>query len=415
MHAGRRPVVHGVGDRRRRGGGPSPRGPPVVSSCTRRRNDRITRELRVGDARDVEVVGVGLEPGRRAEPHRRRRARGAPLAQHHRAGHEVAEPLAARRQQRRHDRAQAARAGSRKSTMPTVERMKACRGAVGRALDGDDPETERHLPGRPAAQRHLAQRPGSRRHQRDADDDHDHTDGPGHGEPDDDARARTGAPPWMRTSMQLGHRPRREAGELEVEHHGLGRDDAGGVEGHRLGTVPAGTATPGAGPTVDIDRFITTNQASWTRLEQLTAMAGERAARTRRGRRARAALPAGVHPPVARPHPAGRSGARRAPHPAGRRRPGRALRHPLPLAGRRSPASSPPASRPRCGTPAGSWWSARCCCSCPAILMGTWLARSDAALEAVGAGRAPRGLRGGGLRGVLLLGPGRRSSPPRSR
>ena len=37
--------------------------------------------------------------------------------------------------------------GIRKSTMPTVERMKACRGAVGRALDGDDPEAERHLPG----------------------------------------------------------------------------------------------------------------------------------------------------------------------------------------------------------------------------------------------------------------------------
>ena len=60
----------------------------------------------------------------------------------------------------------------------------------------------------------------------------------------------------------------------------------------------------------------------------------------------------------------------------------RALRHALPLARRRSPGSSPPASRPRCGTPAGSSSPARVLLFVPAILMGAWLARSDAALEA---------------------------------
>jgi uncharacterized membrane protein SpoIIM required for sporulation len=46
-----------------------------------------------------------------------------------------------------------------------------------------------------------------------------------------------------------------------------------------VATVPAGAATAVSGAIVDIDRFITTNQASWMRLGQLTATAG----RTRLG------------------------------------------------------------------------------------------------------------------------------------
>ena len=41
-----------------------------------------------------------------------------------------------------------------------------------------------------------------------------------------------------------------------------------------MATVPAATARGVAHPTVDVDRFITTNQASWSRLEELTAAAG---------------------------------------------------------------------------------------------------------------------------------------------
>ena len=46
-----------------------------------------------------------------------------------------------------------------------------------------------------------------------------------------------------------------------------------------MATVPAATACDVADPTVDVDRFITTNQASWSRLEHLTAAAGSAGAR----------------------------------------------------------------------------------------------------------------------------------------
>jgi uncharacterized membrane protein SpoIIM required for sporulation len=46
-----------------------------------------------------------------------------------------------------------------------------------------------------------------------------------------------------------------------------------------MATVPAATACVVADPIVDVDRFITTNQASWIRLEHLTAAAGSVGAR----------------------------------------------------------------------------------------------------------------------------------------
>ena len=251
-----------------------------------------------------------------------------------------------------------------------------------RAFDGDDPEAERHLPGRPARAASSRTARGSRSitsAKPTTIDDHAH--GPGHGEPDDDGE-REEERPLDEDVDQLRHAARRQAGELEVEHHGLGRDDAGGVEGHCLGTVPAGTATAVAGPTVDIDRFITTNQASWTRLEQLTAMAGS----ARLG-------PAEVDEFVQLYQRASTHLSHAAHRSAPTRRSSRASRGwsptpaacstaPAPGRWRGSPGSSPPASRPRCGTPAGSWWPAPLLLFVPAILMGSWLARSDAALEA---------------------------------
>ena len=127
----------------------------------------------------------------------------------------------------------------------------------------------------------------------------------------------------------------------------------------------------------------------------------------RPGRRARAALPAHVGPPVARPHRAGRPGAGGAPHPPRRHRGRSALRHPVPLGGRVSPASSPRASRRRCGTPRRFVGAAALLLLVPAFVMGAWLANSDAALDASGPDAAAGGLRRGRLRGVLLLRPRR--------
>ena len=45
----------------------------------------------------------------------------------------------------------------------------------------------------------------------------------------------------------------------------------------------------------------------------------------------------------------------------------------------------------------------RAAAASPPCSSGAWLAQSDAALEASAPGRAPRGVRGGGLRGVLLV------------
>ena len=186
-----------------------------------------------------------------------------------------------------------------------------------------------------------------------------------------------------------------------------------------VATVPA--ATRAAWPTllVDVDRFITTNQASWSRLEQLTAAARlpSAPAAAGRGRRARAALPAGVRRTCPTPAPStptprwspaspGWSPASggvlygtRSRVAAGRRP---LLHHELPGRG----VARPPlrASRPR------------------SLLLVPAVAgrrrgwpQSDAALEASAPDAAARGLRGGGLRGVLLVGAGRRVRRRRSR
>ena len=143
-----------------------------------------------------------------------------------------------------------------------------------------------------------------------------------------------------------------------------------------------------------------------------TAGSGARL-RSRRGRRARAALPAGVHPPVARPHAAGRPGPDRPPHPPGGQRP--AACSTAPGRGR-----SPGVARFfTTSFPAAVWHArrfvrraARCSCSCPRVLMGVWLAAVGRRPRGLGPRRAARGLRGGRLRGVLLVGAGGASSPP---
>src|SRR5687767_6071815 len=52
-----------------------------------------------------------------------------------------------------------------------------------------------------------------------------------------------------------------------------------GVVAIWMATVPAATSRGVADPAVDVDRFITTNQSSWSRLEHLTAAAGGARAR----------------------------------------------------------------------------------------------------------------------------------------
>src|SRR5687767_3842853 len=52
-----------------------------------------------------------------------------------------------------------------------------------------------------------------------------------------------------------------------------------GVVAIRMATVPAATSPGVADPAVDVDRFITINQASWSPLEQLTAVASGTGAR----------------------------------------------------------------------------------------------------------------------------------------
>ena len=172
-----------------------------------------------------------------------------------------------------------------------------------------------------------------------------------------------------------------------------------------VATVPAATSRGVADPAVDVDRFITTNQASWSRLEQLTGAGRRRGARLRpaevdelvqlyqrasthlshaRTQQADPALVArltrlvaasggvlyGTREPLAvRPRPL--------------------LHHELPGRGVARAAAS---SRCRAAL-----------LLVPAVLVGVWLAQSDKALEASAPGGAPRGVRGGGLRGVLLV------------
>ena len=204
--------------------------------------------------------------------------------------------------------------------------------------------------------------------------------------------------------------------DLEVEHDGLGRDDAGGVEGHLPGYGTGGHGDRRRrGQLVDIDRFIATNQASWARLEQLTATAGERArlgpaevdelvqlyqrasthlshARTQRADPALVARLTGWWPT-----PAACSTA-----------PGRA----------RWPAF---ARFFTTSFPAAVWHARRFVVAqrAPAVRAGGPDGRVARALRrrarGVGARRRARGLRRGGLRGVLLVGARRASSPPRSR
>ncbi len=218
--------------------------------------------------------------------------------------------------------------------------------------------------------------------------------------------------------MSRRDRPRRDARRLEVEHDGLGRDDAGGVDGHRAGYGTGGHLAR-RGRASRGHRPLHHQQPGQLAPARAADRGGGRSgARLRpgRGRRARAALPAGVHPPLARPH---RSSA----DPALVARltrlvaDARAACSTARARGRwpGSAASSPRASRPRCGTRGGSCSCPRSSCSSPPSLMGAWLARSDAALEAAAPDAAAGGLRRGRLRGVLLVGAGRRVRHRRSR
>ena len=160
---------------------------------------------------------------------------------------------------------------------------------------------------------------------------------------------------------------------------------------------------------VDIDRFIARNQPTWDRLDELTgrAAAGLQRLHPRRARRAGRALPAGVGPPVPRPHRLRRPRPHGPPHPPGRPSQRRHLRPAGRGRCRRSATSSRDASRPRCGRAGASWPSAPRCCCVPALAVGVWLATDRRGARRRRPRGGARGVPRGGLRGLLLVRAGR--------
>ena len=137
--------------------------------------------------------------------------------------------------------AQSPTGGMRKSTIPTDDRMKACRAVAGAPLDGDDAEPEHRLARRPAAHQHLAEDRVAEHDGGHADDGQDDAGRAA----DDHATMRSSAnsaATWISASMRAGDRARGDARRLEVEHDGLGGDDAARVGGHSMATVPAATS-----------------------------------------------------------------------------------------------------------------------------------------------------------------------------
>ena len=162
---------------------------------------------------------------------------------------------------------------------------------------------------------------------------------------------------------------------------------------------------------MDIDRFITTNQASWTRLEQLTAMAGSaRLGPAEVDELVQLYQRASTHLSHARTQRA---------DPALVARLTRLVANARGvLYGTRSRSLAGFARFFTTSFPAAVWHARRFVVVSALLLFvpGDPHGRVAGALRrrprGVGAGRAPRGLRGGGLRGVLLLGAGVASSPP---
>ena len=122
---------------------------------------------------------------------------------------------------------------------------------------------------------------------------------------------------------------------------------------------------------MDIDRFITTNQAELgpARAARRRWRGGARFGPAEVDELVQLYQRASTHLSHARTQRR-RPGARRPAHPAGGRRRRRRSTAPGPARWRGSPGSSPPASRPRCGTPGGSWWSAPLLLFVPAIAHG---------------------------------------------
>ena len=130
-----------------------------------------------------------------------------------------------------------------------------------------------------------------------------------------------------------------------------------------------------------------------------------RATGSREGRRARAALPASVHEPVARSNATGRSGPDRSPHPPGGQRSGRAVRHSIAVLGGGRPVlhhQLPGRGVARAAVRGGIGVAP----VRPGRPDGRVAGRVRRGPRCRGPGRAPRGLRGGRLRGVLLVGAG---------
>ena len=262
--------------------------------------------------------------------------------------------------------------------MPTDGPDEGMPGGRGRAFDGDHPEPEGGLARRPASHEHLAQDRVAEDDGGHADDRHDHAGRALEDDPDQQRAARTAAATWMSASSSRAMARDAMPAVSKSSTTASGVTMPRGVDGHRWLRYRRPPRAAWPTPPVDVDRFITSHQASWAPTRAAHRGRGRRRGSTPPGRggRAGAAVPASVDPPVPRADAAGRPGAGRPAHPPGRQRraacstaPGRA-RSPA------SRASSPPASPPRCGMPGGSCSWPPLLLFVPAALMGVWLAGS---------------------------------------
>lgn len=164
---------------------------------------------------------------------------------------------------------------------------------------------------------------------------------------------------------------------------------------------------------LDIDGFIQRNEVTWTRL----------ADHTRRGRRRVPTRPGRAGPARGRlPAPRPTSPARAAyGDPGLTARLTRLVAEANSVIYGRRPRSLAGLAHFFALTFPGAVWHARrllldsaLCALAPAVVVAAWIGTSDAAPRRSGARRRAGGLPGGGLRGVLLLGPAA-SSPPGSR